>query len=106
MEARGEKLLQDLVGQEKTLMVKLDEAKKEAAQIIEKAQAEASSIIAKAREKSQTALKDQQEKTQAEADAEREEILGGIRSDVDALEKQSKKNTDKAVQLVMERVLP
>lgn len=106
MEARGEKLLQDLASQERSLSSKVDEAKKEAAQIIEKAQAEAQTLIAKAREKGQALKKEQAAKSESEAQSARQETLGGVKSDVDKLEQKAKKNIDKARNLVLERVLP
>src|SRR5690606_13821232 len=57
LEAQGERLLQDLVKQEKSLVLKVEEAKAKAKLTIEQAQAEAARVLEEARAKADATAK-------------------------------------------------
>jgi len=106
LEAKGEKLLQDLVSQEAALMSKLDDAKAEAAKLIADAEGEAQGLIAKAKKSAESKAKKALDKAQAETEKVRESVLSEANAAVTATQANAKSNLDKAVNLVMERVLP
>ena len=106
MEAQGEKLLQDLVNQEQALIAKVESARAQAAKIVEDAHTEADTIRAQARAKGEEILQAQTAKAKAEAATARDDVLNHAQADVDKVKAQAQANLDKAVALVMERVLP
>lgn len=106
MEAKGEKLLQDLVNQEKVVIEKVDKARAEANSILEEARARANSILSTANDKIKQLQADKAQQSEADAETERTSVLDSVRSTVDDLEAKAKANSDKAVSLIMERVLP
>lgn len=106
MEAKGEQLLQDLVNQEKTIVGKVDGAREQAAKLVQDAYAEAASLKAKATEKAEALFKDMMGKANAEAETARGDILGKAKAEVGMTENLAKANMDKAVKLVLERVMP
>lgn len=106
MEARGEKLLQDLVDHEKALVTKVEKTKAEAAAIIDRAQTEAESIRAGARERADTLAREQAAATQAQTDRVRADIVERAQGEARELEAKAKTNVKAAVKLVVERVVP
>lgn len=106
MEAKGEQLLQDLVNQEKTIIGKVDGAREQAAKLVQDAYAEAASLKAKATEKAEALFKDVMGKANAEAEIARGDILKKAKDEVSVLDNFAKANMDKAVKLVLGRVLP
>jgi vacuolar-type H+-ATPase subunit H len=106
LEAKGEKLLQELVNQEQELVKKVDAAKKKAAKILEDAHAESASIMERAREKGDATVNERVTKAKEEARQVHEEITVAAQKQVEVTQAQAKKGMKKAVDLVMERVLP
>ena len=106
MEATGEKLLQDLVNQEKSVVAKVEAAKEQAAKLVQEAHAEAAALKTKAAEKAEAMFKDIMSKAQAEADAARSDIIKKATDEVGSVESLAKTNIAKAVQAVVGRVLP
>lgn len=106
MEAKGEQLLQELVSQEQALVKRLEASKKRAAKIIDDAHAESASIMALAKEKSEATLRQYTAQAKAEAQKIHDEILSKARQQVEAAQAQAKKGMKKAVNFVVERVLP
>ena len=106
MEAQGEKLLQDLVSQEQTLIGKVEDAKRQAEQIVQEAQEEASQIKAKARQEADKKAEEQREEARAKSEETRQEALARAKREVETLESQAEQNKGEAVELVMEQVLP
>jgi ATP synthase H subunit len=106
LEATGEKLLQDLVNQEKSVVAKVEAAKEQTAKLVQEAHAEAASLKHKAMEKAEAMFKDIMSKAQTEAEAARADIVKKVTEEVSVIESLAKANRDKAVKAVMERVLP
>lgn len=106
MEAQGEKLLQDLVSQEQTLIGKVEDAKRQAEQIVQEAQEKAAQIKAQARQEAEQKAETQREEARAKSEEARQEALDGAKKEVETLESQAEKNKGDAVKLVMEQVLP
>lgn len=106
MEAQGERLLQDLVTQEKNLVAKVEDARKQASEIVSDAQEEARRILEEARGKAEALAKQEADRGAKEADAAREDIVHSARETVGRLEAQARAGKEDAVALVMERVLP
>lgn len=106
MEARGEKLLQDLVNQEKSVIAKVEAAKEQAAKLVQEAYQEAASLKQKAMEKAESVYKDMMSKAETEAEAARASIVKKASEDVEKIESSAKNNMAKAVQAVVGRVLP
>lgn len=106
MEAQGEQLLQNLVDHEKRLVAKVEEAKRQAADIVREAEAEAAKILASAKERADRLAREQAERTQAEGEAARLAIMQAAQRDVDAIREKAIRNRRQAVALVLERVLP
>lgn len=106
MEAKGEKLLQELVNQEQELVKKVEAAKKKAAKILEDAHAESASIMERAHEKGDATVNERVTKAKEEAKQVHEEITAAAQKQVEVTQTQAKKGMKKAVDLVMERVLP
>lgn len=106
MEAQGEQLLQSLVNHEQTLVAKVEEAKKEAAEIVKEAEVKAEQTKAEAKSKAEQYARDQAEQTRSEGEAAREAVLSEARKDVEMTQERAKGNQAKAVAFVMEQVLP
>lgn len=106
MEAQGERLLQELLSKEKSLVGKVDEAKAKAKASFEQAQEEATKILEAARAKAEELAKQEVEDGRQEAEAARESVVSAAKSAADALAAQARANLDGAVKLVMEKVLP
>lgn len=106
MEAHGERLLQELLSKEKSLVGKVEEAKAKAKASFEQAQEEAVTILEAARAKSDDLAKHEAEAGRQEAEATRASVVSAAKSAADALTAQARVNLDGAVKLVMEKVLP
>jgi vacuolar-type H+-ATPase subunit H len=106
LEATGEKLLQDLVNQEKSVVAKVEATKEQAAKIVQDAYAEAASLKAKATERAEAIYKDVMNKAQGEAEAARAAIVKKASEEVSSIDTMAKSNLAKAVQVVIGRVLP
>jgi vacuolar-type H+-ATPase subunit H len=106
LEAKGEKLLQDLASHEQVLVGRVEEARQQASTIVEQAREEAEELLLKAREDGDAATKAQLEQTVVEANAIREDILNAAQSEVGRIEKQAKANVDEAIKVVLDQVLP
>ena len=89
-------MLQDLVKQEKDLVLKVEEAKAKAKQTVEKAQADAARILQEARAKAEAETGELAQAAAAEAATIRAE----------ALDAKAGANLPSAVSVVMEKVLP
>lgn len=106
LEAQGERLLQDLVSREKTLVAKVEETKTEAAASVEKAHADAAKLLAEAKAKAEAVAKAEADAAAKEAEAAREEVVRVARETAEALKAKAAAHRDRAVAAVMEKVLP
>ncbi len=106
MEAQGERLLQDLVTQEKNLVRKVEEAKASAKAGVEAAVAEAAKVVGDAKAKAEAAAKRELEAATKEAEAAREAIVKAARESAEALNAKASANGGKALTVVLEKVLP
>jgi len=106
LDTKGGSLLQELAEQERVLISKVEDAKKQASEIIEKAKLDAAKIKEDAFEKANLLALDAAEKLQAESEETRQAILNEVRSKVESIEAKATANREKAVKLVVERVLP
>lgn len=106
MEAQGERLLQELLSKEKSLVGKVEDAKAKAKVLVEQAQEESTKILESARAKADELAKQEAEAGRQEAEAARESVVGAAKSAADTLVAQARANLDGAVTLVMEKVLP
>jgi V/A-type H+-transporting ATPase subunit G/H len=106
LEAQGEQLLQNLVDHEQRLVARVEEARKQAAEIVKEAEIKAVSILASAKDRADRLAKDQAERTQAEGEAARQTIVQSAQREVDRIRERTGRNRRQAVALVLERVLP
>ncbi len=106
MEAQGERLLQDLVNQEKALVAKVEEARGRAREIVAEAEGEAERIVDEARTRAERDAEATAREAAAEAESERDQILGRATEAATSLEQHAEARRADAVRLVMERVLP
>ena len=106
MEAQGERLLQNLVDEEQKLLVKVEEARTEAARIVADAERKAADIRQEALTRADRTAQERRDDTERESSAERDEILGSAERDVQGAEAGAQGAHDAAVQRVLERVLP
>jgi vacuolar-type H+-ATPase subunit H len=106
LEAQGERLLQDLVKQEKNLVLKVEEAKAKAKQTLDKAQADAANALQDARAKAESEAAAMAKSAAEEAAAIREEVVSRAREAAEALDAKAGANLTSAVSSVMEKVLP
>lgn len=106
MEAQGERLLQDLVTQEKNLLRKVEEAKAKAKATLDDATAEAAKLVQAAKARAEAAAKRELEAATKEADAARDAILKSARESAEALQAKAVANGGKALAAVLEKVLP
>lgn len=106
MEAQGEELLQDLITHEQRLVAKVDEARREADEILKQARAEAQRIQRDAERQAERLAKKQAETTEAEAGAIRDEVLSAAREEVAKIEASAKAHRKDAVKFVLEKVMP
>ena len=106
MEAHGEQLLQNLVNHEKSLVAKVEEAKREAADAVRDAEQQAEAIVVRARETADADARRQVESSRTEGEAIRIGVLETAQSEAASIAAQAKQNQRAAVSLVVERVLP
>lgn len=106
MEAKGEQLLQDLVNQEKAITAKVDSSKEQAAKLVADAHAEAASLKASATQKAEALYKEVMQKATADAEVAKNDLLAKAKQEAGMIESLAKANIDKAVKMVLERVLP
>lgn len=106
MEAQGERLLQDLVKQEKSLVLKVEEAKAKAKQTLDKAQANAARALQDARTKAEAQAAEVAQAAAAEAAKIRDDVVKSAREAAEALEAKATANLPTAVSAVLEKVLP
>ena len=106
MEAKGEKLLQDLASHEQMLVRQVEDARKEALSTVQQAKDEADQLIAKSREHGTTEATARLNDSEAEAETIRQGIMEAAKSEIDGLEKQAQGNIDEAVKTVLDRVIP
>jgi vacuolar-type H+-ATPase subunit H len=106
LEAKGEQLLQDLVNQEKAITAKVDSSKEQAAKLVADAHAEAASLKSAATQKAEALYKEVMQKATADADVAKNELLAKAKQEASMIEQLAKNNMDKAVKMVLERVLP
>jgi len=106
LEAQGEQLLQNLINREQSLAASIEEARKEADSLVKQAQEEAAGLMDKARAAADAAEAELRSKAEAEAARVREETIAAARADAEAIAKRAEGGSSKAVELVMERILP
>jgi vacuolar-type H+-ATPase subunit H len=106
LEAKGEQLLQDLVNQEKAITAKVDSSREQAAKLVADAHAEAASLKASATQKAEALYKEVMQKATADADVAKNDLLAKAKQEAGMIESLAKANIDKAVKMVLERVLP
>ncbi len=106
MEAQGEKLLQNLVDEEQSLLSKVEDAKREAARIVEAAQQKAAAILGAARSRADETAREVAAVAQRDSDGARQEVLASAGREVAETEAKAQKNHQRAVEFVVERELP
>jgi len=106
LEAQGERLLQELLSHEKSLVGKVQDARAKAKAAFESAQTESVQILEAAKAKSEEIAKVETEAGRQDAEAARETVVNAAKSAAEALSAQARANRDDAVAMVMEKVLP
>ena len=106
MEAQGERLLQDLLAQEKSLIGKVDEANAKARSIVEKATAEAKAQVDAARAKAEAMAQSEAEAGRKEEESVRQSVVSYAKEAAGALEAKAAANLESVVAKVLEKVLP
>lgn len=106
MEAHGERLLQDLVNQEKSLVAKVEDAKAKAKAAIDQAQSEAAAVLAAAREKAEQLARSEAEAGASEAQAAHASIVSAAKEAAQALKLRADAHREAAIKSVLEKVLP
>ncbi len=106
LEAPREPLLQDLIHHEKSVVGKVEEARREAERIVAKARADAREALERARREGDEFAKASAERAAEEAEAAREAIVAEARASVAAIERMATEHRSRAVTDVLEQVLP
>lgn len=106
MEAQGERLLQELIDHEQTLLAKVEAAKREAQEILRQAEAEAQTIAAAVDKQIAQLSAERAAQTRRQTEEARQAILAAVEGEVARLEARGKERLGEAVKLVLERVLP
>lgn len=106
LEAHGERLLQDLVNQEKSLVAKVEDAKAKGRDVVEKAQAEAAAVLTTARDKAEKLAQAEAESGRAEAEAAHATVVKAATEAAEALKLRAEANRAAAIDSVLEKVLP
>ena len=106
MEAPRDPLLQDLIHHEKTVVGKVEEARREAERIVSKARADARDALERAHREGDELTKVAAERAAEEAQAVRERVVAEAREAVATVERMGTERRSRAVADVLERVLP
>ena len=106
METQGERLLQDLLAQEKSLVSKVDEANNKARSVIDKATAEAKALVDAARAKAEALAQSEAEAGRKEEESVRHSVVSAAKEAAGALEAKAAANLSGVVDTVLEKVLP
>lgn len=106
LEAHGEKLLQDLVNQEKSLVARVDDARAKAKAVIDQAQNDAAAAVAAAKEKAEQLARSEAEAGNTEAQAAQASIVSAAKEAAQALKLRADAHREAAVKSVLEKVLP
>ena len=106
MDTQGEKLLQDLVNQEKSLVAQVEQARSQAKETIATAQQEANEVRANAVKQAEEAARAILNEAEQEAEKIRAEVVADADRVVQQLANQSKSQMERAVNAVLEKVLP
>lgn len=106
METQGERLLQDLLAQEKSLVDKVAEADNKARSVIDKATAEAKALVDAARAKAEALAQSEAEAGRKEEESVRHGVVSAAQEAAGALEAKAAANLASVVDTVMEKVLP
>ena len=106
MEAKGEKLLQDLASHEQILVGQVEDARKQALDIVQRAKDEAAKLISKSKEDGSVSATARLKDAEAEAENIRQGILEAAKSEVNGLEKRAQDNIDEAIKTVLDKVIP
>ncbi len=105
LNAEGERLLQELLNKEQSLMAELEESKLQAEKILEEAQQKAQNARANSKEEIEKLSANLAEKTKASSDELRANILDLAEKEIKELRTKAKKRLPAAVKLVMERII-
>jgi vacuolar-type H+-ATPase subunit H len=103
---RRDPILQDLIDHEKSVAVKVEEARAEAERIVAQARADARDAAERARRDGDSIVRESAERARREAEEARATILAAAHEEVAAIEAHASARRDAAVQVVVERVLP
>ncbi len=103
---QGDSLLHDLIQHEQRQNERVKSAHAEAEAIAAEADTEAGKLLAKAQREAKEAAEATEEAARQEAESITESIVGAARSEAEALHEAASAHRERAVQLVLERVLP
>lgn len=106
LDTQGEKLLQDLVNQEKSLVAQVEQARSQAKETIATAQQEANEVRANAVKQAEEAARAILNEAEQEAEKIRAEVVADADRVVQQLADQSKSQMERVVNAVLEKVLP
>ncbi len=106
LEAPRDPLLQDLIHHEKTVVGKVEEARREAERIVNQAKADARTALERARREGDEFAKAEAERASKEAEAARERIVAEARESVATIERMGAERRSRAVAAVLEQVVP
>jgi vacuolar-type H+-ATPase subunit H len=106
LEAQGERLLQDLVTQEKNLVRKVEEAKAKAKAELDQATADAAKLVEEAKARAEAAAKRDIAAAAKEAEDAREAIVRSAREGAELLRVKARNNSERAVAAVLDKVQP
>src|SRR5690606_10380262 len=106
LEAPAERLLQDLLAQEKKPVSKAEEAHAKAKAVIDKANAEAAATLEAARAKAEALAQSEAEAGRKEEEAVRQSVLSAAKETAEALSAKVAANRAAAAAMVLEKILP
>ncbi len=106
MNAQGEKLLQELLNKEQSLIVELETSKLQAEKMLKEAQLEAQNTLTGAKAEVEKLSADLAAKTKVNSDELQASILNLAEKEVAEINTKAKSRFQTAVELVMERITP
>jgi vacuolar-type H+-ATPase subunit H len=106
LEPSRDPILQDLIDHEKSVAVRVEEARAEAERIVAQSRSEARDTAERARRDGEAIVRESAELARRQAEEARAAILAAAEAQVAAIEGQATARRDAAVQVVVERVLP
>ena len=106
MAAQGETLLHDLIHHEQKQSERVNTARGEAEAIVAAAEQTAKDVLARARREADAAAEEAEAAAKAEADAIAERVVGEAEAEAERLRAAAAERRDRAVERVLEQVLP